>query len=122
MERYPGNDYVDLLGFDTYQKTVGNADYIASIRNSLTILQKLAKERNKLYAITETGLTNLTNSQWWTAILYPAIQGFDLSHVLIWRNKNLPDDIYAPYVGEASSDDFITFKNKSDILFLNDIQ
>lgn len=54
LARYPGDDHVDIIGFDDY--CMGNETaYIDRMSNSLRILTEIAKERDKVPAITETG-------------------------------------------------------------------
>ena len=45
LERYPGDDYVDVIGFDIYQKgdILANDKFIAEVDKSLSTLEKIAK-------------------------------------------------------------------------------
>lgn len=54
LERYPGDDVIDLLGFDDYWsvKTVETRPQLIS---RLKLLSKMAREPGKLAAVTETG-------------------------------------------------------------------
>ena len=42
LERYPGNDIIDLVGFDTYQ--FDRQKYIDQLNKSLTILTEVGKK------------------------------------------------------------------------------
>lgn len=125
MERYPGDDYVDVLGFDCYHRN--NVEGIEAYQNSLnTILAFMTEEgkkRNKPIALTETGLESIPINDWWTNVLYPVLDKYPVSYVLVWRNAHdIPNHYYAPYPGQVSAEDFIEFHNKPKTLFCNDIQ
>lgn len=124
MERYPGDEYVDLLGLDIYHRD--NEDGIETYQNKLnTILTFLTEEgekRNKPIAVSETGLETITIANWWTEVLYPAIEKYPISYVLLWRNAHdIPNHYYGPYPGQKSEEDFVKFYNNPKTLFLNDI-
>ncbi len=111
LERYPGDDYADLLGFDTYHRNAtpkGDSAFIANTRRMLRDLTQLAAERGKPVAITETGIDRVKEPAWWTRVLLPIVQGFNLSYVLVWRNGR-PDHYYAPFPGQKSAGDFSQF-------------
>lgn len=57
--RYPGDAYVDMIGYDLYHSlpTQDNEEsYLANIKKQNTILREFAAEHHKLYAITEIGV------------------------------------------------------------------
>lgn len=122
LERYPGDDYVDILGFDTYHRNAPYSDsvFIANTKRMVATIKKLGTEKNKLYAITETGLERVTENDWWTRIVYPIISDSGLSYILVWRNGR-PDHFYAPYPGHSSQEDFIRFFNLPGTLFEKDL-
>ena len=109
MERWPGDEMVDMIGVDCYQYNTAE-DFTAELRNALDIMLKLGKEHGKLIAVTEAGYESLVQSDWWTGCLYPAIKDYPLVYVLTWRNAcDNPTHFYAPYPGQASAEDFRTF-------------
>ncbi|AWM31551.1 glycoside hydrolase family 26 protein [Hymenobacter nivis] len=114
LERYPGDGYVDVLGFDVYYHGDGSA-FKKTMATNLTILTEVAREHHKLPALTETGLERLPDANWWTKTLLPTIAGYKLSYVLVWRNGR-PDHYYAPYPGQASAADFKTFAKDKKVL------
>ncbi len=123
LERYPGDGYVDLLGFDYYQMSpaFGNR-YIKDVREKLEILTKIAEDHNKVAALTETGLERIPDPEWWTTVLWPAVKDLNISYVLVWRNAiDRPDHFYAPFPGQDSEDDFIRFYELPGTLFQGDI-
>lgn len=118
LRRYPGDDYVDILGIDIYDREGDVDKFVVPFQISLDILKKIAK-KNKLYAITETGRDQIPEADWWTDKLYANIKDAGLSWVLIWRNA-WPSHYYGPFPGQGSEANFNEFKNKPDMLFLRD--
>jgi mannan endo-1,4-beta-mannosidase len=120
FERYPGNDQVDVLGNDIYHfnGTAGSQVFIEKVTHSLAFVTKAAAIRNKVAALSETGLEGLSVSNWWTGVIHKAIAGSGIAYFLVWRNAyDIHTQFFAPYPGQASVEDFILFKNKKDILF-----
>lgn len=122
LERYPGDDIVDLLGFDAYQ--YGDRDqYLGWMNNSLNILEQVGKEHNKPIALTETGYETIPDSTWWTQTLMPTIANYPISYVVVWRNaREKENHYYAPYPGHVSADDFVLFYEQPQMLFANDVK
>jgi mannan endo-1,4-beta-mannosidase len=123
LERYPGNRYVDLLGFDYYQASpaFGNR-YIKEVREKLEIVTKVAEEHDKIAALTETGLERIPDPEWWTTVLWTSVKDLKVSYVLVWRNAiDRPDHFFAPFPGQDSEDDFIRFYELPGSLFQQDI-
>lgn len=112
---YPGDDYVDVLGMDQYED-LKTASGITSASNKLKIVSDYAVKKNKIAALTETGLANITQSDWYTAVLLKAMtqQKIELSYALVWYNGG---DAYTPIKGHPAEADFIKFKNTSPIIF-----
>ena len=117
-ERYPGDDIVDIVGYDCYH--VGSKDgYLASMKNALDITSAFAKEHGKLMAITETGHESLKDPKWWTEVLYPSMRDYPVSYVLLWRNAwDQPGHFYAPYPEQESAEDFKAFAALDKVMFL----
>lgn len=123
MERYPGDEYVDLLGFDCYQNTENDTELYTKVMNeTLTVLTKLGEVHHKPIAVTETGMVALPVADWWTNVLYPILDKYPISYVLVWRNaRELDNHYFAPYPGQISAADFIQFYEKPKTLFVSDI-
>ncbi|HEX8413034.1 MAG TPA: glycosyl hydrolase [Sphingomicrobium sp.] len=126
LERYPGDDVIDLLGFDDYH-SVKTPTTRATFVNRLRMLTQMARARRKLAALTETGVEAVPDPKWWTGTLLPALReaGPGISYALVWRNANPASDrkdhFYAPYAGQASAADFVAFKNAPDVLFEDEL-
>jgi hypothetical protein len=128
LERYPGNDWVDVVGFDVYQRNAGekaNENFVSEMDNMLANLESIANENEKIPALTEFGFSALPDSTWWTNVLWKALQKHRVSYALGWRNagfkKNGSAEYYVPYKGEKSAPDFVKFYNEEKTLFQKDV-
>jgi mannan endo-1,4-beta-mannosidase len=117
LERYPGNEYVDIVGMDNYWDFNPKGGGMDAVMLKTRIISDYAKKSNKIAAITETGLANLTDSSWYTQKLLKAIKqpNIQLAYVAVWRGE------YVPYPGHPAVADFMNFRNDSKILFENDL-
>ena len=125
LSRYPGDESVDILGTDIYEYVgqdgleAAGERYVTQVRQMLSTLEAISKERGKLMCLSETGLEGLVDPTWWTERLYPAIKGFPITYVLTWRNAHdKPGHFYGPWKGFENEDDFKTFSEKEDIVML----
>lgn len=121
MERYPGDDIIDIFGADVYHfdKESGTGRYRDTSLRVLKIARALAQQRGKLHAFTETGLESLPIENWYTNILLPIIRESGVSYVTVWRNAwNNPHHFYTPYHGHKAENDFKEFHNQPDIIFV----
>lgn len=115
LERYPGDEYVDVVSFDNYQyddPTKSNS-FIKEVNHKLSVLDSVAKAHNKLPAFGETGYERIPYSEWWTKTLWKALEKWPVSYVLLWRNHGLQTNgnmhYYAPHKGHSSAPDFMKF-------------
>ncbi len=128
FNRYPGDDYVDIIGFDDYG-SVRQPYQLERFTNRIRTIVNFAEARNKIPAITETGYETIPDPQWWTGTLLHALDHDSttrrIAYVLVWRNSNNATDrqnhYYTPYPGHPSADDFIEFRNHPLIVFENDL-
>ncbi|MBL0359320.1 MAG: beta-mannosidase [Chitinophagaceae bacterium] len=123
LQRYPGNEWVDIMGFDIYQKgdVLPNEKFIAEMDRSLTILTTIAKEKRKIPALTEVGYSMVPDSTWWTAVFLKSIEKHSIAYVLAWRNagRKSKDEVeyYVPFKGQQSAADFFKFSSNKKIYF-----
>jgi Glycosyl hydrolase family 26 len=124
LEKYPGDEWVDVIGFDIYQRNSSNEKFIADIDKMLSTLEDIAKEKNKIPALTEFG-GNLSDSNWWTGTLLKGIGKHKISYVLGWRNAGWKAggefEGYVPFKGHQSNKDFIRFYGMENTFFEKDI-
>lgn len=119
MERYPGDEYVDVVGFDSY--CYNSVDqYIIALNKQLVITQLIAAEHHKLAAIAETGYEGIPQDDWWTKALLPTISKYPISYIMMWRNGN-QKHFYVPYPGQNSAIDFQQMFNNRQTMFQNRI-
>lgn len=126
LERYPGDEWTDMVGMDNYGDFGRYGKYnVDSGLYKLKIVSDYAKKAGKVAAFTETGLESIPNTSWWTEILLKTLKtkGLELSYVLVWRNDtSSPTHYYAPFPGHISEPDFITFYNDPFTLFEKDLK
>ncbi|MBD5779956.1 glycosyl hydrolase family 26 [Pelagicoccus sp. NFK12] len=114
LEYYPGDDYVDVIGFDGYGQ--GNpAVHWFSVADMVANLEKavdFAAARGKVAAFTETGYGTTKDidyhsvqPDWWNeSVLHPILESEKARHIawiLTWINS----DWSGPYVPYANSPD-----------------
>lgn len=122
MERYPGDEMVDLLGLDCYQYG-SDEDFMKTLDDALTYMDRLGEEHGKVTALTEAGFEGITEPHWWTGVLAPVLARHKASYVLTWRNAwNIDTHFYAAWPGSADADDFRAFHDMGSTCFLNDIR
>lgn len=125
FERYPGDEYVDILGFDCYHREAeaGVEQYAANLNRILSMLTQEGKRRNKPIVLSETGAEALPMPQWWTEVLWKNIQAYPIVYALVWRNAYDRDDHYfAPYPGQDSAEDFVAFYKEPRTLFQQEVK
>lgn len=133
FSRYPGDDYVEILGVDHYayidrsesEKTedeymaAANTHYMERLEQDLKYMQAYATEHGKLLAVSETGFEGIPYLRWWTDVLLPTLEKYPVAYVLTWRNAwDKPEHYYAPYDGSADADNFREFSNNPKVLML----
>lgn len=119
LERYPGDEIIDVLGFDLYDR---GPDYAEVLKNCAATVSKLAKKKKKIATISESGGPIATNTKWWTMVL-ETIHSYNLSYFLVWRNPWQPagHGAFAPYNGSPDSDDFLKFYSDKKTLFQKEV-
>lgn len=125
LERFPGDEWVDVIGFDIYQRGNNNEAFVKDIDKMLTMLENIAAEKKKIPALTEFGYGTLPDSSWWTTALGKALKGHKIAWALAWRNAgrrpNGTEEFYVPYKGQRSADDFKKFYASEKTLFQKEV-
>lgn len=120
--RYPGDDYVDMVGVDMYDRATdyGNGEqFLEHLARQLDILERFSGRHGKLMALTEVGLaTNAPdegdtstavhrvgnrNPDWYEDILNVTAAS-SASYLLLWANFGKYNGFYAPYVDDICED------------------
>ncbi len=121
LERYPGDEIIDLLGFDFYDRGEG---YAGRLGKCAGIATSLASEKCKVATVSETGSHDTIRPDWWTNALLETLRPYDLSYVLVWRNPWKPIKAhgnFAPYKGSPDSHDFRKFYDDPKTMFQQEL-
>ena len=101
---YPGDDHVDILGYDSYDETEGGQEWLRSVTADLAAVVGLADERGKVPAWTEFGPYEGTepDPHWFTSVLGALKADQNASRIawmLTWANYGHGDreHAYVPY-------------------------
>jgi Glycosyl hydrolase family 26 len=125
LERFPGNEWVDIIGFDIYQRGKDNEKFAQELDKSLSTLEAIAAEKNKIPALTEFGYGQVPDSTWWTSALLKGIGAHKIAYALAWRNAGKSADgryeYYVPYKGQVSANNFTEFYKDKRTLFQKDV-
>jgi len=115
LERYPGDDIIDVVAFDLYDR---GRSFLPTLKKCSEKVSEYAKEKGKIAAISEAGGPIDKNTEWWTEVL-ETIKPYDLSYILVWRNphKTAEHGSFGPYKGSPSEENFVKFYNDSHTLF-----
>src|SRR5690606_1278985 len=132
---YPGDQYVDVIGFDNYwdlghpANTASADEQSRNFGLSLAAIGKIAKTKGKLAALTEGGSESIPNPKFWTEVILPGINtnkdSQRISWLLVWRNATdggyNKQHYYVPYPGHNSATNFVKFKESERILFEDEL-
>lgn len=113
MKGYPGDDIIDMLSIDMYDR---GPQFNRELDNALAFVTAEAGKRNKLTALSETG-PRRGMQDWWSAVLLPIAGKYPTGYVLTWRHS-----FRRGSSGEPFPADFMNFYNDPGSLFLNEIQ
>ena len=131
MRRYPGDEYVDVMGLDYYNDKPHKGDgFFHKLSSSLDIVYGIANEKNKIAALTEIGYRSLetpngyfeglapmdnTIQDWFTQMLDAVTStegGRRISYMATWANFS-DTQFWVPFVTEdfrhEMCDDFVKF-------------
>lgn len=136
--RYPGDEYIDLIGMDIYHDLpIEFEKFMEDTVNSLKVLNEFTMDHGKVFALTEFGLRTLDSSSegyyeglspvnnryknWYTDFLKYIVStedGMRLSYMLTWANFS-DTQFWVPYEDgdfrHEMCDDFIEFCNSDKI-------
>jgi hypothetical protein len=131
LERYPGNQYADIISYDDYQheNQIKDAENSFTVKNHrmMAIMQEVSTEINKPMALAETGFETIPKSDWWTNDLQPLLLPYKVAYVMLWRNAGkLPGKeklhYYVPYPGDVSAENFKLFIQHPTIWVSQDVK
>ncbi|MDO7905729.1 glycosyl hydrolase [Paenibacillus sp. JX-17] len=111
LRTYPGDDYADVLGFDTYYDGKTQGWFDTAVEDG-KLVSRIADKRDKVAAFTEFGYQNVKpagteDKQFYTKLLTALQSDPDakrLAYMLTWANFSY-DNIYVPYRNSAEHGD-----------------
>lgn len=123
---YPGNNYVDIIGFDAYDK---DEKLKTLLRDNARLVSIWAQENNKVPAITEfgirQGLQNSNSSDFFMNGFLNQFKndeiGKNVAFALTWMNTS-PESYWTPLPGQPNHNSFLNFYHDSTTLFLGDVK
>lgn len=123
LERYPGDDYVDIMGLDDYHDLGEGQDH-TKLSQRLEMVVELADKRGKVPALTETGQEAIPEHNWWTDALLKNVLSSEktssIAYVLVWRNARTTHH-YGPFRGHTSAENFKKFVSHPKIWLQKDL-
>ncbi|AWH83755.1 beta-mannosidase [Flavobacterium album] len=126
LSRYPGDDYIDILGMDNYGDFAnGSSTGVTTANNKLKMLSDLAREKVKIAALTETGFRVTSGTSpitgFFTNNIYTAMtsNNVELAFVMFWNNDQ--SGYYVPPAGQSNTQDFVQFANKAESVLQNTV-
>lgn len=132
MERYPGDAYVDVIGFDSYGPAMGSHEWRKQLVKNAATVARIAKARGKVPALTEVGLQpddlakGHKDPHWFTE-LYKALKSDpdarNIAYIMVWRN-GAPDHYWVPVekLNDGMIEDFRQFHAEPDVFFNRSLQ
>jgi mannan endo-1,4-beta-mannosidase len=119
LETYPGDQWVDVLGYDNYENSNAAEDssaYVATVVTDLEMVVDLARERGKIPAFTEFGRngdrtikpSGNKSLHYYTELLQglrASEKAGSVAWMLTWANFG-SGQIYVPYAGHEMASDF----------------
>ncbi len=123
---YPGDDYVDIVGFDSYEDYSKGTSYRDKTTSQLKIISDVAVARGKVAALTECGY-DIKNKTWlddfYTNYYLKAIEdsGAEIAYMMFWSNSD--DKYFTPTTSSDSGikNNFCDFISDELILMSGEI-
>lgn len=142
-KRYPGDDYVDIVGFDYYNDYNSypaqySDSFMGSLRTTCQVVKSFGDKRGKVAVIAETGVrvmkadgsdiegilvkNNPIKGQNWYSKVNQIAKETGMPYFLVWANFG-DTNFYIPYKngnkGQELINEFIDFYNEGSSLFAN---
>jgi mannan endo-1,4-beta-mannosidase len=117
MKGYPGDDIIDMLSLDMYDR---GEQFGRELDTALGFITREAVSRNKLTALSETGERRGMNN-WWTSVLLPVVSKYPVCYVLTWRDAYNSKFSVSGNPVESFTEDFKKFYDSPRTLFLKEV-
>lgn len=123
--RYPGNEYVDIIGFDSYATVLYEMFLVANAR----LVVEFAEANDKVAALTEFGVSGgiqfADNPDWFTTVFLQPLKEDSIARKLAyahtWRNDRA-NHHWVPLPDEATHPDFVAFYEDEFTVFEKDLR
>lgn len=116
LEGYPGDDVIDMLSLDLYDRGL---EYFDELDHAMAFVSYSAQAKNKLCALSECGGRD---KAWFSKYMLNVLKKYRVSYLLNWRNTYQPDPSKRRTMTESYKQDFLKFYADPHTLFLRDIQ
>lgn len=146
LERYPGDDYIDIIGFDMYHDRPAAEDgWTDSLVRTARLVSGIARDRHKAAAVTESGIRMLDTAadghmyeglsptdnprpDWFMECLDAVMNdplASGIAYFLVWANFS-KEQFWVPYaLGEARGhemiDPFTEFLNDPRVILAREL-
>lgn len=119
LERWPGDDRVQLFGIDAYQWGTED-EFKQQLEYGLDLMMDYIKDHPMLIAVTECGRVNSDIPDWWTRVFNPIASRYPICYCLPWRNA--AKEHFGASKDAPTAEDFKQFYALDNTLFLKEIQ
>ncbi|WP_158010174.1 glycoside hydrolase family 26 protein [Hymenobacter glacialis] len=111
LERYPGDAYVDVVGLDNYGDL--RPDVLPEVAlQKMKLVANYAARHQKVAALTETGLENVSDPAWYTQRLLPLLGAQPgPAYCMVWSNST--KTFWTPPLTHPAAPDFRTFQRNA---------
>lgn len=132
LKTYPGDNYVDVLGYDTYDRDNSKDDasaWLEPVMKDMKMLNDQATERGKIVAFTEFGRSDergfkkdveTKDKQFFTELRDAITKDApNTAYMMTWANfggSGSNFQAYTPWKGQDAEPEFVEFANSSDKL------
>lgn len=134
LSRYPGDEFIDILAFDMYHddpvQDSKDDPWYKSFKDTINLIQGIADSRNKLSAVSETGIrvnygampvSGNVNKQWFSDIS-KIVGESDMPYYMVWANFDGDKNFFEPYMvndtnGHEMVNDFVDYYNEDESIF-----
>ena len=120
LERWPGDERVDLFGLDAYQWGTEEEFKAGFVFGLKLMAEYAAAHDDMLIAVTECGRVNSDIPDWWTRVFDPIASQYKICYCLPWRNA--AKEHFGASKDAPTAEDFKEFYAKPHTLFLKEIQ
>ncbi|MDR6722962.1 mannan endo-1,4-beta-mannosidase [Paenibacillus amylolyticus] len=138
LKTYPGDDYVDILGFDIYGSAEGSEGWFTKLVQDAAMISRIADSKNKVATLSEFGystkgmkISGNHDKAWFTNLLKALESDPDakrMAYMLTWVNFEA-DQVFVPYRNAPGGlgnhellDDFVKLYNAPYTAFNDRLQ